>query len=72
MQELKRLAEGATPGPWSTRSAWRVIDSVFGEGIAHSNNLDDDVAAANARFIAAANPAVVLSLIARIEELEGK
>lgn len=84
MQELKRLAESATPGPW----AEGLGDMVFagpvkkargsvsgGRGIVartDDDDFDDEQNEANALYIAAANPEAVLSLIARIEELEAK
>lgn len=87
MQELKRLAQDATDGPWEFAECGHY--SVFagplkvntpgrlvgGRGeIARmdDDDLPEDIQEANAQFIAAANPVVVLALIARIEELEEK
>lgn len=63
---LEALARDATPGPWSTET-WRIAtdsNEVFVTGckvaIAH---LYKPTADANARFIAALSPEVVLELI---------
>jgi len=107
MQELKRLAESATPGEWRIGRVYRKCSrdhgSPFGGGHggpdcvyeefgrdtvydAEGTSLYADsgaevvggcpdgasISEPNARYIAAANPAVVLALIARIEDLEGK
>lgn len=69
MQELKRLAREATPGPWESKH-----HGVFAEGTdvcrvsLTTGHYESEER--NRDFIAAANPAVVLALIARIEELE--
>ena len=74
MQELRRLAEGATPGPW--KAALNGTDESGWVQDANSDSMtvgyEGEMAAKDVRYIAAANPAVVLALIARIEELEGK
>lgn len=76
MQELKRLAESATPGPWRASLDGTEQDGwVMGPNGACdylTTGYEGEMAAKDVRFIAAANPAAVLSLIARIEELEGK
>ena len=73
VDELERLAKAATPGPWTTKpdddqrkhllctetGAW------FGVVEASPRN------AADAAFIAAANPAVVLELVRRLRAAEG-
>jgi alkanesulfonate monooxygenase SsuD/methylene tetrahydromethanopterin reductase-like flavin-dependent oxidoreductase (luciferase family) len=76
--ELERLAEAATAGPW------RTIDFA---GDVHVYAGDDECVAAytgcyescavsiesrDAAFIAAADPPTVLALIARVRELEGQ
>jgi hypothetical protein len=77
-RELKALAEKATPGPWKAdgtiyeHMVAEIRSIMPGEerGIAqvwhHQQGFTD------ARFIAAANPATVLSLLAALEEAEGR
>ncbi|MGU8111617.1 ead/Ea22-like family protein [Serratia marcescens] len=84
LSELKAAAMAATPGPWAAElnEVWVISDGtadfmltdIFGD-----NELSAEQDRANARFIAAANPAVVLELLAerdadkkRIAELEAK
>ena len=75
-QELRRLAEQATPGPWRRTPAvrWRVVKvneeeaTEFTVADASINRLDEN-AEADAAYIAAANPAAILSLL---DELEHK
>lgn len=84
--ELRRLAEAATQGEWITEAGtdtiWvgprkanaakvaRVICPVdVGPGYRHEYV---EQQTANAAFIAAANPAVILSLISHIEKLENR
>lgn len=60
--DLKRLAEAATPGPWTSDGAdvqdrHRTVARIWGE-------------AADAEFIAAANPAAILALLAEFEAME--
>ena len=72
LEELKRLAKAATPGPWQV--------SLNGSGedgwVEDSNSqylttgYEGEMAAKDVRFIAAANPAAVLALIERVEEAE--
>lgn len=78
IEELKRLAEAATPGPWNTSPGGCGIigpdkqwlggmnDWVceYSEEMTQSEN--------NAAFIAAANPSAVLELIDYVEYLRGK
>lgn len=61
IEELKRLAESATPGPWEMddllaefSGIW--VSSAFGM-------ICDDIGENDARFVAAANPAAILELI---------
>ena len=64
--ELKRLSEAATPGPWV-----KTIDGVMPEGEKFGifGNFGSNNGEANRGFIAAANPAAVLALIAEVEVL---
>lgn len=72
--ELKRLAEAATPGPWSYDGSYicpaRVEDETTyvetWRAVADSHQTE------NVRFIAAANPAVILDLINEVEALREK
>ena len=81
-KELKRLAEAATPGPWEYQKDSKdfpvngyvtVRDCIFSvcvlpyEGIRTDDRVTD-----NGRFIAAANPAAILELIAELDELAAK
>lgn len=69
--ELKKLAEAATPGPWSYDGSYicpaRVEDETTyvetWRAVADSHQTE------NVRFIAAANPAAILKLIAENERL---
>ena len=83
--DLKRLAEAATPGPWLYRPKphddWGFVRSVAGEmvaiGMRYLTDKEEDVHRANgtdprgpnAKFIAAANPAAVLALLAEHDRL---
>ena len=84
-EELKKLAEAATPGPWDheTKKYSEAIYTPhrFGPSIsiswgAGSRNSPiwgtPERAKADAAFIAAFNPATVLELIAEVERLEGE
>lgn len=79
--KLETLAKAATPGPWqqhlvddtTVTSTTLDVCCTFPDG---GRNDDVDFAApveqheANAAYIAAANPQVIISLIARVKELE--
>lgn len=83
LAELKAKAEAATQGPWRVDDTYETlvflpttapnesIAGVCGDGerISAQGTLCKDRCIANAAFIAAANPQVVLALIAEIEEL---
>ena len=63
--ELKRLAEAATPGTWQTELEYPIIQPAYpARGSIASALIWQD-----AHFIAAANPAAVLALIAEVESL---
>jgi hypothetical protein len=76
--ELREKAEAATPGPWEH---WDDREGVQGVGADDTvcqmaylreddhTHIPYDNARANAAFIAAANPATVLALIAEVEQL---
>lgn len=67
--ELKKLAEYATPGPWVAQhpNAGQRGSEVASEG--GLNQVCADLGPSNALYIAAANPAAVLALIAEVEAL---
>lgn len=78
--ELRRLAEAATPGKWVTEDEDISIGgNVIGVYVAHEDGgrigqafanclvPTDEKCRANAAFIAAANPAAVLSLLDELE-----
>ncbi|MBD1555239.1 ead/Ea22-like family protein [Pseudomonas typographi] len=71
--ELKRLAEAATPGPWSARTddlCYAVTTLGRFRIIVGSAPADDPEP--DALFIAAANPAAVLELIAELESANAR
>lgn len=73
--ELKRLAEGATPGPWTTcvRMGGDAIVDAPSRPVARIDYRRDEASRyAEAAFIAAANPAVVLALLSEIEGLKAE
>lgn len=63
IEELKRLAEAATPGPWYDRAG---VLRGTGGGIRPIATIYNGL---NSEFIAAANPAAVLELIRQRDEL---
>jgi len=65
LQQLKALAQAATPGPWDYREADGISAIAHPEGWLLESG--DEQECADKRYIAAASPAVVLDLIARIE-----
>ena len=65
---LKRLAEAATPGPWDV-AVWTC--GVRGCEVKRDiDRIGCDLHFPNAAYIAAANPATILALIARLEAAE--
>jgi hypothetical protein len=69
--ELKRLAEEATPGPWKAQhpnAGQRGSEVADASGL---NQICADLGPTHALYIAAANPAAVLALIAENERLGG-
>lgn len=61
LDALQAAAEAATPGPW-TADCCRAANMVYGP----SESIGVDAVRADAEFIAAANPAVVLELIQQV------
>lgn len=74
LDALEKLADEATPGPWTTRTLEN-----FGWNVVHYRNRDrfniERVSKCaheeNAVFIAAANPATIKALIAELKEARG-
>lgn len=63
IEELKRLAEAATPGPWAHGVTW--IEHLGGiVTLGNTARSKQDVA-----YVAAANPAAILELIRQRDEL---
>ncbi|HGW5815175.1 TPA: ead/Ea22-like family protein [Pseudomonas aeruginosa] len=80
LTKLKELAERATPGPWSCNRHWAIVGGPileFTNGAAQQQIamacgqswMHDEELRNNAEWIAAANPAAVLELIAEVERL---
>lgn len=70
--ELKKLAEYATPGPWVAlhpNAGQRGSEVASGGGL---NQVCADLGPSNALYIAAANPAAVLALLADVEALRSQ
>ena len=65
-EELKRLAEAATPGPWYDRAG---VLRGTGGGIKPIATIYNGL---NSPYIAAANPAAILSLLAYVDRLEAQ
>ncbi|RJF98999.1 hypothetical protein [Noviherbaspirillum saxi] len=78
LEELMRLADAATPGPWqwwTSNSVLRLSGADGKDGgvlsaVMHSSWPDILCSPANQAFIAAADPLVVGSLIERIQDLQ--
>jgi hypothetical protein len=82
--DLKRVAEAATPGPWQMNGARGKFAELNDRSQFHSVGPDADAVAAvfydpkthvgfmDAKFIALANPATVLSLLARLSAAEAE
>lgn len=80
-KELRRLAEAATPGPWKIApagtKAYERADpypfdmiQVAPARFVRTEGRSENEANSNAAFIAAANPATILSLLDRLEAAE--
>ena len=78
--ELRRLAQAATPGPWYvTGNLTRYVEALIDGGLIQEVAACGPTKAdggygpqqeANARLIAAANPAAISELLDRLEEVE--
>ena len=76
IEELKRLAEAATPGPWVAKDELSGTvyagDIPIAATIRHSpklNTLSQNQKMANTLYLSAANPAAILELIRQRDEL---
>ena len=79
IEELKRLAEDATPGPWEYDYDDQDHDTCIGilwgtnhyaiATIPYNGQVSDEKVTATGNYIAAANPAAVLELIRQRDEL---
>ena len=79
-KELRRLAQAATPGPWYvTGTLTRYVEALIDGGLIQEVAACGPTKAdggygpqqeANARLIAAANPAAISELLDRLEEAE--
>ena len=65
IEKLKRLAEAATPGPWTSHKD----GGVSARGVLLAGCAVVGGYIANSRYIAAANPAAILELIQQRDEL---
>lgn len=65
-QELRRLAEAATPGPWKWTAKQRVSEMNTGRSVADLRYRNGD---ADAAYIAAISPDVLLGLLREKEAL---
>ena len=75
-QELKRLAEAATPGPWGISRNGSTITSNQSHPIAILSDpfhrQCEHGVGQDAEFISAANPQTILELIGRLERAEAE
>lgn len=79
IEELKRLAEAATPGPWEYQKDRKdfpvngyvtIRDCIYSVCVLPYEGIHtDDRVTDNGQFIAAANPAAILELIQQRDEL---
>lgn len=69
--ELKRLAEAATRGPWKYwgEVGHEIFAAATSGSMVKAFMLNRDAKEADGEFIAAANPAAILALIAELEDL---
>lgn len=71
-RELKRLAEAATPGPWAYDGSY-VCPARTEDGTTYVElwrSIADCHQPENTKFIAAANPAAALALIAEVDSMK--
>jgi hypothetical protein len=77
IEQLKKLAQAATPGPWAANPVFAQIDALP-SGVPVCQLLwptelrSEDETIANGDFIVAANPSAILGLIETIEQLRAQ
>ena len=71
IEELKQLAEAATPGPWAL-AIWTTGNRCAEVMTAHNHRVVRDAYVNDSAYIAAANPAAVLELIVEVESLRAE
>lgn len=67
--ELRAAAEAATPGPWRQTRTHRLIGNGYGAPWVCEVDGSNECFSANSAFIAAANPATVLTLLSERDAL---
>ncbi|KNY36047.1 ead/Ea22-like family protein [Agrobacterium sp. SUL3] len=71
LEEIKKALEGVTPGPWFEGDKWVFVSPRSGlMDEALENVLRNDEAQANARYIAAVNPAAISDLLSTLKSLQ--
>lgn len=74
LNELRKIAEAATPGPWITRllmaTQKTAVHSVDDLGKYSTPVVTRGISAENAKHIAAFDPPTVLALLSRLEQAE--
>lgn len=75
LDALEAAAMACTPGPWyqagqgkSDKYWQREVRDESGNAVSWHSQFSTDKAVANARYVAAANPAVVLEMIRRLRK----
>lgn len=68
--ELRKAAEEATPGPWYAGNDWLTADMTFESVLLQLNSTGSSADGFDLKYIAAANPATILSLLDYVESLE--
>ena len=77
LDQLEARAKAATPGPWRNAAGYKIKVAATGTHCASAwsrytyetgKEITDEQAKANATYIAAANPAVVLELVAELRK----
>lgn len=72
LEELKRLAQAATPGPWEIKEHLGYDEAYCDWHQVGAIDLQGGEASADSQFIRSANPAAVLALIERVERAESR
>lgn len=80
LERLERAAKAATPGPWAKRESKDGFTSVcYGDGVTHpaefiwqKSAVTSEIRETDGAFIAEANPAAILALLASFRTLESE